>query len=89
MNAQQPMRNLAIARGLEQEGAVAKAWFVLCAHDDNPDVRKHWQSWAKFLPDPATAPLLPASTVVQAAQEDGNDSWAAWMRERYRLGGSR
>ncbi len=32
----QPMRNLAIARGLEQEGAVEKAWFALCAHDNNP-----------------------------------------------------
>ena len=30
-NAQQPMRNLAIVRGLEQEGTVAEAWFVLCA----------------------------------------------------------
>ena len=85
-NAQQPMRNLAIARGLEQGGTVAKAWFVLCPHDDNPDVREHWKAWAKLLPDPAMATLLPASMVVDAAEADGNDAWAAWMRERYRLG---
>ena len=88
-NAQQPMRNLAIARGLEQEGTVAEAWFVLCAHDDNPDVREHWKAWAELLPNPAMAPVLPASAVVDAAEADGNDAWAAWMRERYRLGGGR
>ena len=85
-NAQQPMRNLAIARGLEQEGLVAKAWFILCAHDDNPGVRKHWKAWAELLPDPTMAPQLPASTVVDAGQADGHDAWAAWMRERYRIG---
>ena len=89
-NAQQPMRNLAIARGLEQEGTVAEAWFVLCAHDDNPDVRKHWNEWAELLPEPAMAPRLPASAVVGAGEADGNRAWARWMRERYRLvGGER
>ena len=85
-NAQQPMRNLAIARGLGQQGTVAEARFVLCAHDDNPDVRKHWNAWAELLPDPAMAPLLPASAVIDAAEADGNGAWARWMRERYRLG---
>ena len=88
-NAQQPMRNLAIARGLEQEGAVAEAWFVLCVHDDNHDVRKHWAAWAKLLHDPAMAPLLLASTIVDVAEADGNYAWATWMRERYRLFGGR
>ena len=86
-NAQQPMRNLAIARGLEQDGTVAEAWFVLCAHDDNPDVREHWKTWAGLLPDSAVAPLLPASAVVDAADAGGDGAWATWMRERYRLGG--
>ena len=85
-NAQQPMRNLAIAYGLEQEGMAAKTWFMLCAHDDNPGVRKHWKAWADLLPDPAMAPQLPASAVVDAGQADGHDVWAAWMRERYRIG---
>jgi len=44
-NAQQPMRNLAIARGLEQEGVVGRAFFGLCAHDANPDVSAHWIAW--------------------------------------------
>ena len=33
---QQPMRNYAIARSLEQEDLVERAWFALCAHDANP-----------------------------------------------------
>ena len=82
-NAQQPMRNLAIARALEQEGTVAEAWFVLCVQDDNPDVREHWKAWSGLLPDPAMAPLLPASAVVDVGEANGNTAWAAWMRERY------
>ena len=85
-NAQQPMRNLAIARALEQEGMVHAAWFVLCAHDDNPDVAGHWNAWAELLPDPDMAPLLPASAVIDAGEAEGYRAWAAWMRERYQLG---
>ena len=65
-NAQQPMRKLAIARALEQEGVVDEAWFVLCAHDGNPDVPRHWEVWRGLLPDPDMAPLLPASAVIDA-----------------------
>ena len=84
-DAQQPMRNLAIAYGLEQEGLVAKAWFALCRHDDNPDVAAHWDAWQTMLADRATAPCLPASTVVRAGLEDGHEDWATWMCSRYRL----
>ncbi len=38
---QKPMRNLAIARGLEQEDTVERAWFALCSHDGNPAVAEH------------------------------------------------
>ncbi len=85
-NAQQPMRNLAIARALEQEGMVDEAWFVLCAHDGNPDVPGHWKAWAELLPDPAMAPSLPASAVIDAGEAEGYGAWAAWIRDRYRLG---
>lgn len=85
-NAQQPMRNLAIARALEQEGMVDRAWFVLCAHDRNPDVPRHWREWAELLPDPAMAPSLPASMVVAAGEAEGYDAWGDWMRERYQFG---
>ena len=85
-NAQQPMRNLAIARALEQEGMVDEAWSVLCAHDGNPDVPGHWKEWAEMLPDPAITPSLPASAVIDAGEAEGYGAWAAWMRERYRLG---
>ena len=84
---QQPMRNLAIARGLEQDSefAVGKAWFALCAHDDNPDTAGHWERWKRLLPDASTAPVLTASDVVRAGEDEGLIDWAAWMRDRYRL----
>ena len=84
-NAQQPMRNLAIARALEQDGTVAQAWFALCAHDQNPDVADHWEAWRGLLPDPGMAPSLPASAVIRAGEAEGHGAWAQWMRERYRL----
>ena len=79
------MRNLAIARVLEQEGVVDEAWFVLCAHDGNPDVPGHWEDWKGILPDPDMAPLLPASVVIDAGEAEGYRAWATWMRKRYRL----
>lgn len=42
---QQPMRNLAIAQGMVQEDMVQKAWYILCAHDSNPNIAGHWQEW--------------------------------------------
>ena len=85
LDAQQPMRNLAIARSLEQEGAVAKAWFVLCAHDHNPDVTAHWQAWREMLPDPVMAPSLPATKVIRVGEAEGFEDWAKWMYDRYKL----
>ena len=84
-NAQQPMRNLAIARALEQDGTVAQAWFALCAHDQNPDVADHWEAWRGLLPDPGMAPSLPASAVIRAGEAEGHGAWAQWIRQRYRL----
>lgn len=80
---QQPMRNLAIARGMEQEGLAEQAWFALCAHDANPDVAARWAEWSRLLPDPSLAPVLPASEVVKAGEAEGLIDWAAYMRERY------
>ena len=84
-NAQQPMRNLAIARALEQEETVAQAWFALCAHDHNPDVNGHWEAWRALLPDPGMALSLPVSAVIRAGEAEGYGAWAQWMRQRYRL----
>ena len=88
-HAQQPMRNLAIARGLKQDGTVDIAWFLLCAHDGNPDVRGHWEAWKEILPDSQDAPFLSASAVIEAGESEGHEAWATWMRERYRLGEAR
>ena len=84
---QQPMRNLAIARGLElgSDSEVDRAWFALCAHDNNPDVAVHWETWQRLLPNPSMAPKLPASQVVRAGESEGFTEWATWMRDRYRL----
>ena len=82
---QQPMRNLAIARGLEQEDMVQKAWYVLCAHDHNPDISGHWLAWRHLVGDVTPAPFLPASEVVRAGEEEGLVAWAKYMRERYWL----
>ena len=82
---QQPMRNLAIANGLEQDGTVECAWFALCAHEGNVDVETHWQRWKQLLPDPSLAPTVPASEVVRIGEEDGLVDWTDWMRDRYCL----
>ena len=82
---QQPMRNLAIARALEQEDVVEKAWFILCAHDANTNVAEHWKNWEGLLPDPSMAPFLPASEVIRIGEAEGLEDWASYMRARYRL----
>lgn len=83
--AQQPMRNLALARALEQAGRAGRAWFGLCAHDRNPDVAAHWAAWRALLAEPAEAWTLPALAVLAAGREAGHGAWAAWMAERYQL----
>ena len=81
----QPMRNFAIACGLEQEDLVERAWFVLCAHDANPDVTRHWQAWQNLVGDPALAPFLPASEMIGVGESSGLTEWGNYMRDRYRL----
>ena len=84
---QQPMRNLAVARGLEQDRAsgISAAWFMLCAHAGNPAIDEHWREWQGILPDASMAPLLPASEIVTAGEDEGLAGWAKWMRDRYLL----
>lgn len=85
-NAQQPMRNLAIATGLVQAGTVRRAWFALCHHDANPDVPPHWAEWAQLLPSDTPAPALPASAILGTGLAAGGlEDWAVWMSKRYRL----
>jgi hypothetical protein len=82
---QQPMRNLALAHALMQEGLVDRAWFGLCPHDQNPDVVREWTVWRGLLPGGEIAPVLPASEVLAAGRDAGHGAWAQWMAERYRL----
>lgn len=83
--AQQPMRNLALAEAIAQDVVVSRSWFALCAHDHNPDVAEHWAAWRSLLPDSVLAPAMRASDVVAAGRADGHGAWADWMTERYRL----
>lgn len=82
---QQPMRNLAIARGMEQEGLAHRAWFALCAHDANPNIAAHWREWSRLLPKLTLAPVLSASEVISIGEAEGLTDWATYMRERYQL----
>ncbi len=82
---QQPMRNLAIARALEQEDVVEKAWFALCQHDDNSDIAPLWEEWRHLLPDAGAAPTFPASKIIGVGEAEGLTDWTTYMRDRYQL----
>ena len=82
---QQPMRNLAIARALEQAEMAQRVWYGLCVHDQNPDVSNHWSKWQNLLGQTTPAPLIPASKVIRAGEEGGLNAWASYMCSRYRL----
>ena len=58
------MRNLAVAEGLVQDElcAVERAWFVLCAHEGNPEIMSQWEAWR------AATRVGHGGAVVQAAQ---------------------
>lgn len=84
-DAQQPMRQHALALGLVQAGLAEEAWVLLVHHDDNPDVRAHWDAWQHLLPPGAHVARLPASALLRGAREQGLALWADWMRDRYRL----
>jgi hypothetical protein len=64
---------------------VQKAWYILCAHDHNPDVARHWQAWHRLLGDAIPAPFLSASEVIAVGEKDGLADWAEYMRGRYQL----
>lgn len=77
---QQPLRQFALARGLEQAGVVEQAWNGLVHHDDNPDVAPPWERFA----DAAASDRLfraPASSLLVSAPT----AYAEWMSSRYRL----
>ena len=82
---QQPMRNLAIAQGLAQEDIVQMAWYVLCGHDQNPDISGHWQKWQHLVGDSTQALSLPASDVIAVGEQQELEDWAKYMRARYLL----
>ena len=82
---QQPMRNLALARAVEQEDMAERAWYGLCAHDQNREIAGHWSAWQDLLGPATPAPLIPASSVIEAGEATGLTAWASYMRSRYLL----
>ena len=78
---QQPMRNLAMAQGLEQEGIRGTS----CAPTTIREIAGHWQAWQRLLGGSTPAPFLPAFEVINAGEEDGLEDWGKYMRGRYRL----
>lgn len=85
-DAQQPMRQYALALGLEQEGLADEAWLMLVHHDDNPDVPERWDTWTALARPDARIGRLKATQVLEAGRQGGRGDWASWMVDRYRLG---
>lgn len=81
-DAQQPMRQHALALALEQEGLADEAWLLLLHHDHNPDVRAHFDAYRALTADPSRLLCWPASTLLAAGPPT---DWASWMRHRYIL----
>ena len=75
---QQPMWNLAVAKGLAQDpdSDVERAWFGLGAHDEIQSVAGHWENWRTLLSGTKPAPLIPASEVIRAGEAAGFTQWA-------------
>jgi hypothetical protein len=77
---QQPMRQLAMARGLEQAGLDDEAWNGLIHHDDNPDVPGPWDTLSA-----ASSTHRLFRTPASALLKFSPTHHGAWMRSRYRL----
>jgi len=84
-DAQQPMRQYALALGLEQAEFADEAWLLLVHHDDNPDVPHHWEEWMALTQPEARIARLPASAILDAGRTVGLEDWANWMAGRYCL----
>jgi hypothetical protein len=79
-DAQQIMRNHALALGLVQAGHADWWAFGLVHHDRNPDVPTPWEAYTELTADRAHLFRLPASAVAEAGP------LAAWTAERYHFG---
>jgi hypothetical protein len=77
-DAQQIMRNHALALGVVQAGFFDFAALCLVYHDDNPDVVPLWDAYAASTVDRSMFHRLPASAVAAASDP-------AWLRARYFL----
>jgi hypothetical protein len=84
-DAQQPMRQHALALAMEQNGLVDEAWLALVHHDDNPDIPPPWQGYCDMAPDGSRLLSQSASSLLGWGQQMGLGHWASWMAGRYQL----
>lgn len=86
-NAQQIMRNHALALGLVQEGVVDFWRFGLVHHDRNPDVSAHWGAYVGLAANADYLFTVPASHVASAADQAlrADPPLGHWLQERYLL----
>lgn len=84
-DAQQPMRQYALALGLEQAGITDEAYLLLVHHDDNPDVPRAWAAWTALTHPDARIARLPASHLLHSSRPPHLDGWARYIADRYRL----
>jgi hypothetical protein len=81
-DAQQLMRQHALALAIEQEGIADETWLVVLHHDRNPDIAGHVDAYRSLVAEPDRIVCLPASSLLAAEPVEG---WADWMRARYLL----
>ncbi len=81
-DAQQLMRQHALALAMEQEGLADEAWVLVLHHDANPDVPGHFDAYRELVADPTRLVRQPASVLLRSGAPA---RWSDWMRQRYLL----
>lgn len=84
-DANQIMRQHALAVALEQSGTYDEAWVGLVHHDDNPDVNELWRDTVAMFNPAARFFRNPASTLLSHGGRCGDAHWAEWMADRYAM----
>ena len=71
---------LAWAGSASDKGTASCAWFMLYAHDDNPEIAEQRAAWTKRFHNATMVPMLPASDVVRVGEPEAHADSAEWMR---------
>jgi len=85
---QQPMRNHALALGLEQAKLFDVAFLILAYHDANDVILRKWKHYCQATVDQSRLGTLTASAVVDAVAGLDQGFWPDYIRyhaERYQI----